>query len=167
MIYAIVAVDNNWGIGFNGDLLERIPEDMKHFKSLTDNHMIVMGRKTWESLPGPLPNRFHLILTRNPENDTSLQDRWFANQSEGINMMLYEPQDVFVIGGGTIFNELLPFCDRVYVTKIYKNYENVDTFFPNLDTTEEWEPEALGSVQTYNDLTYQFWLYSRKIDFYK
>ena len=63
MISAIVAVDNNWGIGFNGKLLERIPEDMKYFKALTDDHMIIMGRKTWESLPGPLPNRFLLVLT--------------------------------------------------------------------------------------------------------
>ena len=161
MIYAIVAVDNNWGIGFNGDLLERIPEDMKHFKSLTDDHMIVMGRKTWESLPGPLPNRFHLILTRSPENDTSLQDRWFANQSEGVNMMLYEPNDVFVIGGGTIFNELLPLCDRVYVTKILKDHENVDTYFPNLDKSPEWEIGTCTDLRTSGNVNYAFLTYDR------
>ena len=161
MISAIVAVDNNWGIGFNGELLERIPEDMKYFKVLTDDHMIVMGRKTWESLPGPLPNRFHLVLTRNPENDSSLHDRWFADWKEGVNMMLYHPTDCFVIGGGQIYKELLPLCDRVYVTKIYKDHENVDTYFPDLDKSDEWAPACCSDIRTYNDLSYQFWQYDR------
>ena len=161
MVSAIVAVDNNWGIGYNGELLERIPEDMKHFKALTNDHMIVMGRKTWESLPDPLPNRFHLVLTRSPENDPSLHDRWFADWNEGVNMMLYHPIDVFVIGGGQIYKELLPLCDRVYVTKIFKDHENVDTYFPNLDESDEWSPAFCGPIQTYNDLSYQFWEYGR------
>ena len=161
MISAIVAVDNNWGIGFNGELLERIPEDMKYFKTLTDDHMIVMGRKTWESLPGPLSNRFHLILTRNPKNEPIMYDRWFADYPEGVNMMLYHPIDAFVIGGGQIYKKLLPLCDRVYVTKIYKDHENVDTYFPNLDESDEWAPACCSDIRTYNDLSYQFWQYDR------
>ena len=161
MISAIVAVDNNWGIGFNGELLERIPEDMKYFKVLTDDHMVIMGRKTWESLPGPLPNRFHLILTRNPKNEPIMYDRWFADYPEGVNMMLYHPIDAFVIGGGQIYKKLLPLCDRVYVTKIYKDHENVDTYFPNLDESDEWAPACCSDIRTYNDLSYQFWQYDR------
>lgn len=161
MISAIVAVDNNWGIGFNGELLERIPEDMKYFKALTDDHMIIMGRKTWESLPGPLSNRFHLILTRNPKNEPIMYDRWFADYPEGVNMMLYHPIDAFVIGGGQIYEKLLPLCDRVYVTKIYKDHENVDTYFPNLDKSDEWAPACCSDIRTYNDLSYQFWQYDR------
>ena len=68
MISAIVAVDNNWGIGFNGDLLEHIPEDLKYFKEITDNHWVIMGRKTWDSLPKkPLPNRTNVVITKNPQ----------------------------------------------------------------------------------------------------
>ena len=109
----------------------------------------------------PLPNRFHLILTRNPENDSSLHDRWFADWREGVNMMLYHPIDCFVIGGGQIYKELLPLCDRVYVTKIYKDHENVDTYFPNLDESDEWAPACCSDIRTYNDLSYQFWQYDR------
>ena len=73
MISAIVAVDNNWGIGYNGKLLERIPEDLKYFKELTNNNVIVMGRKTWNSLPvNPLPNRTNIIITRNPIHFTNI-----------------------------------------------------------------------------------------------
>lgn len=161
MISAIVAVDNNWGIGYNGQLLERVPEDMKHFKALTDDHMIVMGRKTWESLPGPLSNRFHLILTRNPKNEPIMYDRWFADYAEGINMMLYHPIDAFIIGGGQIYKKLLPLCDRVYVTKIFKDHENVDTYFPNLDESDDWTPACCSDIRTYGDLSYQFWEYDR------
>lgn len=161
MISAIVAVDNNWGIGYQGQLLERIPEDMKYFKELTDDHMVIMGRKTWESLPAPLSNRFHLVLTRNPQNDPSLHDRWFADWKEGVNMMLYHPIDTFIIGGGQIYKELLPLCDRVYVTKICKDHENVDTYFPNLDKMPEWEVSSCTELREYNGLYYSFLTYDR------
>ena len=72
-----------------------------------------------------------------------------------------EEEEWFIIGGGSIYQQLLPFCDRVYVTKIYKDHDNVDTYFPNLDKSEEWAPAACGQLLTYNDLTYQFWQYDR------
>ena len=70
-------------------------------------------------------------------------------------------KDIFIIGGGQIYKELLSLCDRVYVTKIYKDHKNVDTYFPNLDESDEWAPAACGQLLTYNDLTYQFWQYDR------
>ena len=163
MISAIVAVDNNWGIGFNGDLLEHIPEDLRYFKEITENNWIVMGRKTWDSLPKkPLPNRPHLVITSNPMSYEDIDEVIFSkigqaklimNTQKGINF--------FVIVGGQIYEKLLPMCNRVYVTKIFKDHDQVDTYFPNLDESEEWAPAACTDIRQYKDLTYQFWQYDR------
>ena len=171
MISAIVAVDNNWGIGYNGDLLEHIPEDLKYFKELTTSHVVVMGSKTWDSLPKkPLKDRLNVVVSSKPREvlgDMSIR----IDMEELMVQMVYmkrnalvnpaEEEEWFVIGGGSIYQQLLPFCDRVYVTKIYKDHDNVDTYFPNLDKSEEWAPATCGQLLTYNDLTYQFWQYDR------
>ena len=163
MISAIVAVDNDWGIGFNGDLLEHIPEDLKYFKKLTMNNIVVMGKKTWNSLPKkPLPNRINFIIchtdTMNYHDET-----FFGNLEDVVNTIQFskDTRQWFIIGGGQIYKELLPLCDRVYVTKIYKDHENVDTYFPNLDKSDEWAPACCSDIRTYNDLSYQFWQYDR------
>lgn len=161
MISAIVAVDNNWGIGFNGELLERIPEDMKHFKRLTDDHVIVMGSKTWDSLPKkPLPDRTNIIISN--KGNLLLENGVIRLKLDDLlsGIANFE-EDIFVIGGGSIYNQLLPFCNRVYVTKIYKDHKNVDTYFPNLDKSDKWAPACCSNIQTYNDLSYQFWEYDR------
>ena len=161
MISAIVAVDNNWGIGFNGDLLEHIPEDLKYFKKLTENNVVIMGRKTWDSLPKkPLPNRINYVITK--EARTSNSDVAFFDMN-CIKMTILKQNDFdyFVIGGGQIYKELLPYCDRVYVTKIFKNYNQVDTYFPNLDNSDKWVPINQSSLQTYKNIKYQFWVYER------
>ena len=171
MISAIVAVDNNWGIGYNGDLLEHIPEDLRYFKELTTSHVVVMGSKTWDSLPKkPLKDRLNVVVSSKPREvlgDMSIR----IDMEELMVRMIYmkrnalvnpaEEEEWFVIGGGSIYQQLLPFCDRVYVTKIYKDHDNVDTYFPNLDKSEEWAPATCGQLLTYNDLTYQFWQYDR------
>ena len=167
MISAIVAVDENWGIGFNGELLEKIPEDMKRFKKLTKGNVVVMGRKTWDSLPiKPLPDRLNLIISR------QAQFVGMFTVSIGMeeamvraSMASKDPEDEwFIIGGGQIYKEFLPFCDRVYVTKIFKSHDNVDTFFPNLDEPEEWNTWKVvhqSETKVYNDIMYQFWTYDR------
>jgi dihydrofolate reductase len=167
MISAIVAVDENWGIGFNGELLEKIPEDMKRFKKLTKGNVVVMGRKTWDSLPiKPLPDRLNLIISR------QAQFVGMFTVSVGMeeamvraSMASKDPEDEwFIIGGGQIYKEFLPFCDRVYVTKIFKSHDNVDTFFPNLDEPEEWNTWKVvhqSETKVYNDIMYQFWTYDR------
>ena len=164
MISAIVAVDENWGIGFNGQLLEKIPEDMKHFKETTTGHAVVMGRKTWDSLPKkPLPERTNIIIS-NKGNLLLENGAIRLNLDDLLLGIAYFEEDIFVIGGGQIYKELLPFCDRVYVTKIFKSHENVDTYFPNLDEPEEWNTwKAVhqSKTYTYNDLMYQFWIYDR------
>ena len=167
MISAIVAVDENWGIGFNGELLEKIPEDLKRFKKLTKGNVVVMGRKTWDSLPTkPLPDRLNLIISR------QAQFVGMFTVSIGIeeamvraNAASKDPEDEwFVIGGGQIYKELLPLCDRVYVTKIFKSHENVDTYFPDLDEPEMWDTWKVteqSEVKVYDDIMYQFWTYDR------
>lgn len=161
MISAIVAVDNNWGIGFNGNLLEHIPEDLKYFKELTSGHCVMMGRKTWDSLPKkPLPNRKNYIISSS--QPAILGDNIIRFQmDDAITFLNYVWEDVFIIGGGVIYKELLPYCDRVYVTKIFKDHDQVDTYFTDLDKSDEWAPAMQSALHTYKDLTYQFWQYDR------
>ena len=163
MISAIVAVDNNWGIGFNGDLLEHIPEDLKYFKQLTSGNTIVMGRKTWDSLPRkPLPNRHNLVITKDPSiYELTNEVSFYTLRQIEVLMLKNKNVNYFVIGGGQIYEKLLPLCDRVYVTKIFKDHDQVDTYFPNLDESDEWAPAMQSALHTYKDLTYQFWQYDR------
>ena len=161
MISAIVAVDNNWGIGYNGDLLEHIPEDLKYFKELTTGHIVVMGRKTWDSLPKkPLPNRINYVITKEAKSSNE-EVAYFDMDCIKMAIQKQSDYEYFIIGGGMIYKELLPLCDRVYVTKIYKDHENVDTYFPNLDESDKWAPAACGNLLTHNDLSYQFCQYDR------
>ena len=162
MISAIVAVDENWGIGYNGDLLEHIPDDLRFFKELTSGYPVVMGRKTWDSLPKkPLLNRFNVVITSQERHFEEMTA--FIPFSEAVSRLKHSPKedDWFVIGGGQIYEKLLPLCDRVYVTKIFKDHDQVDTYFPNLDKSDEWAPAMQSALHTYNDLTYQFWQYDR------
>lgn len=163
MISAIVAVDENWGIGFNGELLEKIPEDMEHFKELTTDNIVVMGRKTWDSLPSqPLPDRLNIVLSRYYLTPTC--EHTLCMTLESLKYVIDNKDkfsgDIFIIGGGQIYKELLPFCDRVYITKIFKSYNNVDTYFPMLDQ-KEWEIANQSEILTYNNLQYQFLTYDR------
>ena len=161
MISAIVAVDNNWGIGFNGDLLEHIPEDLKYFKELTSGHNVIMGRRTWDSLPKkPLPNRGNYIISSDQPRILDKNVIRFQ-MDDALTFLDCTLEDVFVIGGGQIYEKLLPICDRVYVTKIFKDHDQVDTYFPNLDESDEWASAMQSALHTYKDLTYQFWQYDR------
>lgn len=163
MYSAIVAVDNNWGIGYNGDLLISIPDDLKNFKKLTTGHTVVMGLNTWNSLPKkPLPNRLNVVIEPLDdwyyENDTLHMDlNTFIRRFKSLD----QSKEIFIMGGGSIYKQLIPYCNRVYVTKIYKDFDNVDTFFPNLDETGEWVGKPIGDLLTYNDITYQYWIYNR------
>ena len=159
----IVAVDKNWGIGKNNDLLVSIPSDKKFFRQETTGKVVVMGRKTLESFPGglPLKNRTNVVLTRNAgyrAKDTVI----VHDIPELLEELKKYPSDaVYVVGGGTVYEELLPYCDEAYVTKIDFAYE-ADTYFPNLDQMPEWEVTASSEEQTYFDLEFEFLQYERK-----
>ena len=161
MISAIVAVDNDWGIGFNGDLLEHIPADLKYFKQLTSGHTVVMGTNTWNSLPKkPLINRNNIIIS-SAQRIIMCQNTLRLHMEDIIEYFKYTKDEVFIIGGGSIYKQLLPYCEKVYVTKINKSHENIDTYFPNLDELDEWTLGESSEVYEYNDFTYQFCQYNR------
>ena len=168
MIAAVVAVDENWGIGSNNELLAHISEDLKNFKKLTKNNVVIMGRKTYESLPNkPLPNRVNVVIS---SKNHTLEDKGIIFVSMDYIKTFLGTQssnalaDCFIIGGGMIYKELLPYCEKVYVTKIHHAYENVDTYFPNVDKMPEWEMTMISENKKYNDIEYQFCIYRRNGD---
>ena len=161
MISAIVAVDYSWGIGYKGNLLEYIPEDLQYFKALTTNNVVIMGQNTWDSLPKkPLPNRGNIVITYDL-HDSNDANFWSMDKAKDF-MLEHKDINFFIIGGGSIYEQLLPICDKVYITKIHKNHENVDTYFPNLDKKEnEWKQIPLDTLKKHKDFLYQFCLYER------
>ena len=163
MISAIVASDINFGIGFKNNLLESIPEDLKNFKKLTTDKVVIMGRKTWNSLPKkPLPNRYNMIITSNPLAEQDENNEFgFYTMSQILNYLFQTNDDVFIIGGGQIYTQLLPYCDKIYLTLLDKEYEEVDAYFPNFASSGNWALTKVSDIKTYNDISYQFQEYSR------
>ena len=157
---AIVAVDLNWGIGYKGSLLQRIPEDMKNFKSLTIGKVVVMGRETFESLPGkePLKDRVNIVLSKNMDfvNDKLTICR---SVDELLNeLKKFDSEDIFVIGGESVYSQLLPYCTEAYVTKINNTYV-ADKHFINLDREETWKLVSVGDLKNYNDIQFSYLKY--------
>ena len=158
----IVAVDQNWAIGLGNKLLVSIPADMKFFRETTGGKVVVMGRKTLDSFPGgqPLKKRTNIVLTRN--KDFVQKDAVVVHDVEALlkELTAYPQEEIFVIGGESIYRQLLPYCDKAYVTKIDHAY-HADTYFPNLDADEQWEMTGVTEEQTYFDLEYVFARYER------
>jgi len=159
----IVAVDENWAIGNKNDLLIRIPADMKMFRQETTGKVVVLGRKTLETFPNglPLPKRTNIILSKNA--DYQVKDAIVVNSVEALLETLkeYDTKDVYIIGGETVYRQMLPYADTVHVTKIERAYD-ADAYFPNLDKDDEWEVTAESDEQVYFDTTYTFVKYERK-----
>lgn len=158
----IVAVDKNWAIGCNNRLLVSIPSDMKFFRETTMGKVVVMGRKTLESFPGgqPLKSRTNIVITS--DSDYKVKDAIVVPSIEAAveELKKYEEEDIFVIGGESIYRQMLPYCKMAYVTKIDHAYD-ADTFFPNLDEMEDWKLTGVTEEQTYFDLEYVFARYER------
>lgn len=159
----IVAADKNWSIGNQGQLLVSIPEDKKLFREETLGKVIVMGRKTLESLPGkqPLYGRTNIILTANP--DYKVKGAVICHSFQEAMELLkgYKKEDCFIIGGQSIYQQFLPYCNVAHVTFIDYMY-SADTHFPDLDQDEAWEMTAESDEQTYFNLCYTFRRYQRK-----
>ena len=159
----IVAVDKNWAIGNKNKLLIQIPSDMKNFRMLTTGNVIIMGRKTLESFPGgqPLKKRTNIVLTR--DKNYKVKDAIVVHSIEEVleELKKYDSEDVYVIGGDSIYSQMLPYCDTAHVTKIDFAYE-ADSWFPNLDEDPEWKIAEESEEQTYFDLEYTFVKYVRK-----
>ena len=159
----IVAVDSNWAIGKDNKLLVRIPSDMKNFREETIGKVIVMGRKTLESFPNgqPLSERTNIVLSRN-KNFKARGAIVVHNKEELLEKLKeYDDESIYIVGGGEIYQMMLPYCDVAHITKLEYNYE-ADTYFPNLDESPEWEITATSDEQTYFDLEYFFVKYDRK-----
>lgn len=158
----IVAADKNWGIGKDNSLLVSIPADMKMFRQETSGKVVVMGRKTLESFPGglPLKNRTNIVLTQNP--DYHVKGAVIVHSVEELleELKKYPEEQVYCIGGDSVYRLLLPYCTTAFVTKVDFAYE-ADRFFPNLDEREDWELAYEGEEQTYFDLEYRFTRYER------
>ena len=158
----IVAVDDNWAIGRKNQLLVSIPADMKYFRETTTGKVVVMGRKTLESFPGgqPLKKRTNIVLTK--DKNYRVKDAVVVHTVEELleELKQYDEKDVYVIGGESIYRQMLPYCKAAYVTRIHHQYE-ADTYFPNLDEMEEWEITGISEEETYFDLEYEFVRYER------
>lgn len=158
----IVAVDKNWAIGKGNKLLVSIPQDMKFFRETTMGKVVVMGRKTLESFPGgqPLKKRVNIVLTKDKNYD--VKDAIVVHSVEELldELKKYNEEDIYVIGGESIYRQLLPYCKLAHVTKIDHAYE-ADTYFPNLDEMEGWEVTGVSDEQTYFNLEYEFVRYER------
>lgn len=159
----IVAVDKNWAIGKNNDLLVSIPTDMKFFRETTTNKVVVMGRKTLESFPQGqvLKNRTNIVLTRDLKY--KVKDAIIVHSIDALleELKNYNEEDVFVIGGETIYRQMLAYCKVAHVTSIDHAYE-ADTFFPDLDADDQWQLTGLSEEQTYFNLEYYFKRYERR-----
>ncbi|MGI5901606.1 MAG: dihydrofolate reductase [Desulfitobacteriia bacterium] len=160
---AIVCVDKNWGIGYRGELLQRIPEDMGFFKKMTMGKVVVMGRRTFESLPQkkPLLDRVNIVLSQSGklcEQGIIICASWEQLQQE---LKKYPSDNIFVIGGEKVYKDLLPFCKEAYVTKIDRVYP-ADKFFPNLDRTGKWKLIAQSDWKIWEGTRYCFTKYSKE-----
>ena len=162
-ICGIVAMGDNFEIGYNGDLIWHIKEDLKRFKTLTMGHPIIMGRKTRESLPKALPGRTNIVITRNP--DYSASDSLIAHSlKEAVELACKaEGGDIiFIIGGGQIYDEAFPILDKLEITHVYDSPGNVDTFFPKVNQ-DDWKlTEKSDIFDTPSGLRYGFETYTRR-----
>lgn len=159
----IAAVDNNWAIGSKNELLIRIPNDHKHFREETTGKVVVLGRKTLETFPQglPLKNRTNIILSS--RLDYQVKDAVVVHSIDELleELKKYRDEDIYIIGGESVYRQMLPYCNVAHITKIDHEYE-ADAYFPDLDRDDEWEITADSDEQTYFDIAYQFVKYERK-----
>ncbi len=162
----IFAVDGNWRIGANGKMLVAIEEDLHRFRRITEGHIVIMGRKTVEALPEkkPLENRINIVVTRSTEFH---KDGFIVlNSLEDLFPLLKEinpnkEKEVFVAGGGTIARQLLLFSNKAYITKVFMDFPQADTFIPNLDLDPDWKVVSESEVFEENRIYYRYVDYER------
>ena len=162
MLSIIVAKAKNNTIGKDNKLLWHIPDDLRRFKELTINHNIIMGRKTFESIGRILPNRKHIIFSQNPDFKIDNENIEIVHSMLQIQQYIEDENENFVIGGAMIYNLLMPYVTKMYVTEIDKDFEG-DTVFPriNPDVWQEISREE-GPKDEENDFKYEYVVYKRK-----
>ena len=162
MLSIIVAKAKNNIIGKDNKLLWHIPDDLRRFKELTTNHNIIMGRKTFESIGRILPNRKHIIFSQNPDFKIENENIEIVHSMLQIQQYIEDENENFVIGGAMIYNLLMPYVTKMYVTEIDKDFEG-DTVFPRINT-EVWQEVSRedGPKDEENDFKYEYVVYKRK-----
>ncbi len=158
----IVAVDRNWAIGRENKLLCSIPADMKFFRETTSGHIVVMGRKTLESFPGgrPLKKRVNVVITKSPSYEKEGAVIMHSVPEALQYLEQFDTGEVFVIGGESIYRQMLPYCDTAYVTCIDEAFP-ADTWFPNLEKDESWTCAEESEVQEHEGVEFRFRKYVR------
>ena len=162
MLSIVVAKAKNNIIGKDNKIIWHLPEDLKHFKKITTGHTIIMGRKTFQSLGRVLPNRKHIIFSNNPSFNVNGENVKVIHSLLEIQDLIEGKEEAFVIGGAMIYNFLMPYVKKMYVTEIDKEFEG-DTFFPKIDNNiwKEISREK-GIKDEKNNLDYYFVTYERK-----
>lgn len=158
----IVAISENNAIGKSGDLLCHLPNDLKYFKQLTTDATVIMGKNTFLSLPRrPLPNRRNIVLTR--DTAFAYENTEVAHSIEELRLMLHEQENVFIIGGGKVYEQFLPIVDKLYITHIHHSWEDADTFFPAINPAV-WQciSEEYHDIDERHAYAYTFAIYTKK-----
>jgi dihydrofolate reductase len=161
MISIIVAVSEDWGIGKDNELLWHISEDLKRFKKLTSGNAVIMGKKTWESLPRrPLPGRKNIVLTDDPHE--SIENSVTAYSIDDALDKCGPAEEIFIIGGGSIYRQFMPIADRLFITHVHKKAP-ADIFFPEIDRSvwEIIEKEEFKTDES-NNIHYTYTIYERR-----
>jgi len=154
IISIIVALGKNSEIGKGNDLLCHLPADLKHFKEITSGHTVIMGRKTFESLPkGALPNRKNIVVSRNP--DLEIEGAMVCSSLDAALLKCLDEEEVFIIGGVQIYRQALPITDKLYLTKIHAAFPDADVFFPKIDY-KEWRMVSRETHPADNKHSYSF-----------
>ncbi|GKU27370.1 dihydrofolate reductase [Clostridium folliculivorans] len=164
MLSIIAAISENGVIGNNNDLIWHLPADLKRFKKITSGHTVILGRKTFQSLPGVLPNRYHIIITKDKNFFVEDENVEVVNSLDEIITRFSNTEDeVFIIGGGEIYSQLLPYTSKLYITKVKKHFDG-DTFFPDIDDSS-WNivEQEIGVEDERNTIPYEFISLIRKI----
>ena len=161
MISIIVAVSEDWGIGKDNELLWHISEDLKRFKRLTSGNTVIMGKKTWESLPRrPLPGRKNIVLTDNPNE--SIENAVTAYSIQDSLNKCNQNEEIFIIGGGSIYRQFMPIADRLFITHVHMKAP-ADIYFPEIDLNI-WEITEKEEFKTNGDnsIPYTYTIYQRR-----
>ena len=158
----IVAVYDDWGIGCDGTQPVALTADRKFFRETTRGAMVIAGRRTIEDFPGkkPLPGRVNLVLTR---SNVQIPGFTVCHSPEEAAQIAEEAERAMVIGGGSVYRQMLPMCDKAYITKVHTTPAS-DTFFPNLDADINWELSEILQSGEENGISYEMCLYTRKKD---
>ena len=159
-IILIAAIANKRVIGKKGKIPWYLKEDLRHFKNLTSGSAVIMGRKTYESIGKPLPNRINIVLTRNPKNFSNIKE--VTSTQEALKVALKTNKDIYIIGGEFVYKEFFPMAEKMYLTEINRNIKGGDVFFPCWSKKEWKEISRSSKKDVEKNISYSFVEYERK-----